>query len=190
MRDFIEIYENVFSKEFCDDAIKFFNKSEELGLTLKRPEPAAVEDKSYFLGAATSSSNELDLKRTPLMETFNRVFWELCYPKYKDKYTALHKHDDHGNFEVKLQKTKPYEGYHTWHSEQMCRATSTRLLVWTIYLNEEFEAGETEFLYQQRRIKPTMGSLCIFPASFTHTHRGNPPIGGDKYIITGWLEYL
>lgn len=26
-------------------------------------------------------------------------------------------------------------------------------------------------------------------AGFTHTHRGNPPISGTKYIITGWVEF-
>ena len=23
----------------------------------------------------------------------------------------------------------------------------------------------------------------------THVHRGNPPLSGSKYIITGWLEF-
>ena len=26
----------------------------------------------------------------------------------------------------------------------------------------------------------------MFPAGFTHTHRGNPPIGNPKYIATSW----
>ena len=30
------------------------------------------------------------------------------------------------------------------------------------------------------------GDLLIFPAAFTHTHRGNPPLGGVKYIATTW----
>ena len=28
----------------------------------------------------------------------------------------------------------------------------------------------------------------IFPAGFMHTHRGNPPISNDKYILTGWFS--
>ena len=28
--------------------------------------------------------------------------------------------------------------------------------------------------------------VIIFPAGFTHVHRGNPPIGGTKYIATTW----
>ena len=57
-----------------------------------------------------------------------------------------------------------------------------------IYLNDDFENGETEFLYQQTRITPKEGKFIIFPCSWPWTHRGNPPIGGSKYIITSWIE--
>ena len=30
--------------------------------------------------------------------------------------------------------------------------------------------------------------MVIWPAGFTHCHRGNPPLDRDKYILTGWLE--
>jgi len=58
-----------------------------------------------------------------------------------------------------------------------------------IYLNDVEEGGETEFLYYARRIKPTQGTLLIWPAYFTHAHRGNPPLSNTKYIITGWIEF-
>tara|TARA_R110000868_G_scaffold16539_1_gene73910 strand:+ start:347 stop:526 length:180 start_codon:yes stop_codon:yes gene_type:complete len=58
-----------------------------------------------------------------------------------------------------------------------------------LYLNDVEEGGETELLYQSRRIKPQKGTLTMFPASFTHTHRGNPPLSNDKYIVTGWVEF-
>jgi len=57
-----------------------------------------------------------------------------------------------------------------------------------LYLNDNFEGGETEFIYQKDRIKPRKNRLLIWPAAYTHVHRGNPPINGDKYIITGWVE--
>lgn len=84
-------------------------------------------------------------------------------------------------------------GYPYWHCEFYPRAGSAdplhRVLLWTIYLNDGFGAGETEFLYQQRRIVPKTGSLLIAPAGFTHTHRGNRPTGGDKYIATSWILF-
>jgi len=84
-------------------------------------------------------------------------------------------------------------GYPYWHCEQYPRMDGGealhRAVLWTIYLNDGFDAGETEFLYQQRRIRPRTGSLLIAPAAFTHTHRGNRPEGSDKFIATSWILY-
>ena len=63
---------------------------------------------------------------------------------------------------------------------------SRRQFVVQVYLNDDFDGGETEFLYQQRIEEVGAGDVLIFPASFTHTHRGNPPLGGTKYIATSW----
>lgn len=84
-------------------------------------------------------------------------------------------------------------GYPHWHSEiyplHAHAETLHRLLLWTIYLNDVPEAGETEFYYQQRKIRPGAGSLLVAPAGFTHTHRGNTPRGSDKYIATSWILF-
>jgi hypothetical protein len=58
-----------------------------------------------------------------------------------------------------------------------------------VYLNDVEEGGETEFLYQGLKIKPEKGTLVVWPSSYTHVHRGNPPYSNDKYIITGWGQY-
>jgi hypothetical protein len=84
-------------------------------------------------------------------------------------------------------------GYPRWHSEHyplMDYGESLhRVLLWTIYLNDGFREGETEFLYQARKIKPRAGSLLLAPSAFTHTHRGNRPRGRDKYIATSWILF-
>jgi hypothetical protein len=95
---------------------------------------------------------------------------------------------------INLQKYVAGQGgYPYWHCEQYPRRDNGealhRAVLWTIYLNDGFEAGETEFLYQQRKIAPRTGSLLIAPGGFTHTHRGNRPEGGDKYIATSWILY-
>lgn len=84
-------------------------------------------------------------------------------------------------------------GYPYWHCELYPRdprgETLHRHLLWTIYLNDGFGEGETEFLYQQRKIEPKTGALLIAPAAFTHTHRGNRPLRGDKFIATSWILF-
>lgn len=95
---------------------------------------------------------------------------------------------------INLQRyTGGQGGYPYWHCELYPRdpgaETLHRHVLWTIYLNDDFQAGETEFLYQSRRIRPRTGSLLVAPAAFTHTHRGNRPEGGDKYIATSWILF-
>jgi 2OG-Fe(II) oxygenase superfamily len=108
---------------------------------------------------------------------------------------------------INLQKYLADQGgYPYWHSEQYptqqrSRAGSQqpsgdgagdslhRVLLWSVYLNDSFQAGETEFLHQQRLIRPRTGSLLMAPAAFTHTHRGNRAQGGDKYIATSWALF-
>ena len=84
-------------------------------------------------------------------------------------------------------------GYPYWHCELYPRDASAetlhRHLLWTLYLNDGFEEGETEFLFQQLKVKPRTGSLLIAPTAFTHTHRGNRPQNGDKFIATSWILF-
>ncbi len=95
---------------------------------------------------------------------------------------------------INLQRyTADKGGYPYWHCELFPRDeqcdTLHRHLLWTLYLNDEFSEGETEFLYQGRKVTPRTGSLLIAPAAFTHTHRGNMPRGGTKYIATSWILF-
>ena len=89
-----------------------------------------------------------------------------------------------------LQKTEPLGGYHSFHCENDAWRNRNRTLTWMIYLNDVEEGGETEFLYQQLKIKPKRNTCVIWPGSFTHLHRGNPPISGTKYILTGWFASM
>lgn len=95
---------------------------------------------------------------------------------------------------INLQRyTAGQGGYPYWHCELYPKDASAdtlhRHVLWTLYLNDDFDAGETEFLYQSRKIVPKTGSLLIAPAAFTHTHRGNRPERGDKYIATSWILF-
>lgn len=95
---------------------------------------------------------------------------------------------------LNIQKyLKSSGGYPHWHSEvypkdEKCEPLH-RVLAFQFYLNDVAKGGETEFYYQQRKVESKAGRMIIFPAGFTHTHRGNKPESGDKYIITSWVLY-
>ena len=109
----------------------------------------------------------------------------ICLEEYIEWYPFLGDWNFHSSGCL-LQKTEPTQGYHSFHSETSELSNASRTLVWSVYFNDVAEGGETEFLYQKQKIKPKSGRIVIFPGSFTHLHRGNPPYE-TKYIATGWL---
>jgi len=188
--NFIEVY-SVFDKEFCDYAIEIFEHVNSHGLCLNRQQKDKVskvykDDLAVHFPVFDFALQHLSAE---LVQKFDIPFMNEAVQPYYDKYSQLREMGGLRYYEAKMQKTEPGQGYHVWHCEAEDREVQQRVLAWTVYLNDNFDAGETEFLYQQYRYKPKMGDVVIFPAAFTHTHRGNPPIGGTKYIITGWLEF-
>ena len=82
-------------------------------------------------------------------------------------------------------------GYFAWHAEVSPGDPSGeplhRVLPFMVYLNDVDEGGETEWHHQGLRLKPRRGTLVMWPAYFTHTHRGLVPKSSDKYIVTSWI---
>jgi hypothetical protein len=185
---FIGIFENAFSKEYCEGLIKDYDIAIEAGFGRTR------QDKETFNKLEKADMqlfNELNNIQIPITSVaqFNEVFWGKCYPMYEQEFPALKDSGGHSSYSFKMQKTNLREGYHIWHYESGHRMLCHRLLAWMLYLNDVEEGGETEFLYQSLRVKPKQGTLLIWPAAFTHTHRGNPPLSNPKYVVTGWTEF-
>jgi hypothetical protein len=185
---FIGIFENAFSKEYCEDLIKAYDTAIEAGYGRTRQDE---EKLSKLYKADTQLFNLLNNIQIPIpnIAAFNEVFWGKCYPLYEKELPSLKESGRHSSYSFKMQKTGLREGYHIWHYESGDREMCNRLLTWMLYLNDVEEGGETEFLYQSMRVKPKQGTLLIWPAAFTHTHRGNPPLSNEKYIVTGWTEF-
>ncbi len=97
----------------------------------------------------------------------------------------------HGEFSVpwlKYHIVKPEGGYHAIHSEWSTdRPDFNRILVWHLALTTHQDQGELEFVYQRKRIQARAGQLVMWPAYFTHAHRGNILREGEKHYITGWF---
>lgn len=190
MGDFIKTYPNAFSKEYCNKVIKHFEIAEQGGFTQTRVQrsnhsPADIKDDSYYI-------NEADIDSFVSMEIsrgFNDVLWKQLTPSYIDEFPVIARIAKLKSHSVKVQRTRPGGGYHVWHFEAESSEVRDRILTWQIFLNDIEEGGETEFLYQHVRIKPVTGTAVLFPVSFTHTHRGNPPLTDTKYIMTGWINF-
>lgn len=190
--DFIEVYDNIVSPEFCDQAIAHYTALEQTRRAYSRQEAenASPQDKSGGVSFLTDNPNLQKFDVTgEILHQFHNASAE-CYHHYAEKFGILSTFNLTMNHNVQLQKTPRSGGYHVWHCEHGGPAVSNRALFVQLYLNTIDDGGETEFLYQSKRINAVQGRLLICPAGFTHTHRGNPPLKGNKFTINSWIEFV
>ena len=180
---FIKVYENAMSEQLMQELIAWADKpSEKLVIAAE-----SSGDTQFHKGKLGREDRQKFLKFSnfDLMVRCNQEIseWLVDYSKLFPGVQGAISH------EVKLQKTPVKGGYSVWHSEQGAGGASTRVISWLLYLNDVEDGGETEFLYQGFKQKATKGTLVVWPAAYTHTHRGNPPYSNEKYVITGWGHF-
>ena len=117
-----------------------------------------------------------------LQKSFEEYCSEYECGKFKDNIKLR----ERPNF----QYYKPGAGFKKWHTErtivnadQACRA-----FVFMTYLNDVPEGG-TDFFYQQLTIPAKKGLTIIWPAEWTHTHKGQITKKHEKMIFTGWFSF-
>lgn len=187
--NFIGMYRDVYPDGFCNHVINEFERLLQSGAcsdrqTVENITKTRKEDFNYFMNIRSNPMS-------PFNDTcVNQIFLtglQNCFDDYVDEFDILKDYNLRCTT-LKMQKTEPGAGYHVWHAEQGRDVDASRCLVYSAYLNNIDEAGETEFLYQKLRIPPKENTMVIWPAAFTHTHRGNVVHGNkSKYIITGWF---
>jgi len=66
---------------------------------------------------------------------------------------------------------------------------SNRYLVFLWYLNNVPGGGQTVFPDQRLAVSPEQGRLLVFPPYWMFPHAGEPPVGGDKFILSTYLLF-
>jgi hypothetical protein len=192
-KDFIAVYTGVYPQGYCQHLISEFERLVTSGAGYNRQQgegaPKHIKNDTQ-LNLNFGVHNGKDFNGVSVTKIFFDGL-QRCYDEYTEQFSVLHGDKVIGTA-MKMQKTDPGGGYHVWHSEQGNGDHAERVLVYMLYLNtlEKEHAGETEFLYQQRRIQPIENTMVMWPAAFTHAHRGNTVFGDrSKYIVTGWFYY-
>lgn len=192
-KGFIGVYDDVYPEGYCQHLINEFDRMELAGAGLNRKQSDGSprhekNDHQINISLRGHETNYFNGENVVNL-FFNGL--QRCYEEYVSMYSTL----QHGKIRgttMKLQRTGATGGYHVWHHEQGNDEHANRVLVYMLYLNtlEPQQAGETEFLYQQERYRPKENQLLIWPAAYTHAHRGNAVFGErSKYIVTGWFYY-
>jgi len=185
LQDHIGIFDNYFTDELSDKYRNYFDKIISSEST-NRNTLKYVQDKHFSI---ITNLYNYNLNINYIGGDFQKVFWTDIYPKYIEKYPILKEFNQHRILDLNIQKTKKGQGYHKWHCEMTDSNSRNRIMAISLYLNTVDKGGETEFLNQSLRVEPVKNRFVMFPVTYTHVHRGNPPLSGTKYIISGWVEF-
>ena len=182
--NYIGVYDNSLSKQDCQVLLNQFEKSpqQEGGfytagnfyIDHNYKKSIELKNTNFENGSVISS-----IIRPPLIDCITQYMEE--YPSLK--YIETFGIEDHYNFQ---KYDGEDDGYKVWHSDAGNPVCSNRILVWMFYLNKA-KSG-TEFMHYGI-VDAKVGRCAIWPAGFTHAHKGVIPNKGVKYIVTGWVSF-
>jgi hypothetical protein len=139
----------------------------------------------------TVSPKEIKL---PGNEVFEKYFHNLfsCYKDYVLQWPFLSVFPENlqvGKFN--LQRYQSGQHFQSMHAERTSLETLHRVFAWMTYLNDVDvkEGGSTFFSHYGLEVQPRKGLTLIWPAEWTHAHKGNLLNADSKYIITGWMHF-
>lgn len=189
--DFIERYE--LDIETCDELVDYFwsHKDEHsAGRTHGGLNPEAKEsmDMTVFPPRVQKMAGQ---DEPPCFVKY-RKHLSTCIGSYVDKFSYIKEGCSIGLTEpYNIQWYKKGGGFKIYHYERcgFFDRTVKRLLVFMTYLNTVPDGG-TEFKYYNHIETAVKGKTIIWPADWTHTHRGQISNSHEKIIATGWITYL
>jgi len=188
--DFIGIYDNAISSDNCKEIIKWFETESTHSL---RRGVVMFKDGTGRIDTKVKSDWEVDPYKTIFS---NNSFVDiiirdaLCKytPVYRESYPSVDVIDPWNVCDIyNIQKYDPGDGYHAEHCENCNDATTSRVMAWMVYLNTVTDEGGTYFNAYDKTLEAKEGRLVIWPAYFTHTHKGVVSKTQTKYIATGWF---
>ncbi len=175
-------------ENLCDDIINYFNSNTNLHQKGNVGHGSVEEEYDIKPLSDVKNSTDLYVSQFEGQDPFTkyRDLLQQCLNVYMKKYTHV---DECKKFNINepynIQYYKPNEGFKKWHFEDANRLD--RLLVFMTYLND-CDDGGTEFKYQNLITPAKKGLTLIWPANWTHTHKGQISKTKEKYIVTGWYS--
>jgi hypothetical protein len=199
------VYDNVISPEMCktilstvsdgeyEKSITYWDKAIE---SIKSTLPEDYVKPNYRI------SNQVFISGTPKLKELDHALFKLFdfgVKKYIDLMiqtglgicletsNALIINEDDGYVLLKYTPGGKYD----IHYDQAVHENKTkgaRIVSSILYLNDDFQGGETYFKYQDYTVQPKPGRLVFFPSTYTHPHAALPIKEGVKYAVVTWFR--
>lgn len=174
-------------ENICDDLVEFYQNDKTFPITRGCVGTVGniktdVKD-SYDMAIPVNHSDSRILNYCTQLQKCAELYckkYEYAHADHSTSWTVIEN--------MILQFYKPNGGFKLFHYEND-GIHAYRHLVFMTYLND-VPGGGTEFKYQNLITPAVKGLTIIWPAVWTHTHRGQISKEYEKYIITGWFSFV
>ena len=173
----------------CNELIGYFESNQskqKIGVTAGGQD---LESKN-----STDITISINDTKLPGNEVFQWYFNELfsCYKDYSIQWPFLTTFANNlqiGSFA--LLRYQSGQHFQRNHTERSNLRNLHRVFAWMTYLNDVDveDGGATIFTHYDLAIQPKKGLTLIWPAEWTHAHKGQLLNANSKYIISGWMHF-
>ena len=186
--DKIYEYPNFLSDNECNKIIELSKKN------IKRSTVITDESKEEISNVRTSSNTFLKNHIDPLLEKIDNSINSITginKGKYEDLQIVNYKPEQ--LYEAHWDACDPYYDKRCINDN---KRGGLRFATFIIYLNDNFNEGETEFPLLNKKIKPEKGKAVLFfnldnyllKRKENSKHAGLPPKDGEKWMCNKWIR--
>ena len=181
MKKYIRTYDNVLTKDQCQQLIQKFEASSDQQVRTE------LENHRHF--------TEININHHKDWEGFVLGLYDKFKPyveRYKkDCNIQFNQWPEKYGFEQMRFKKYNADGVDEFksHVDVGDYNSARRFLVFLLYLDDN-EQGQTGFDEYNIKVQPEPGRLLMFPPMWTYLHTAYKPKDKPKYIIGSYLHYL
>jgi hypothetical protein len=190
----IAVYENVLDnyEEHIQD-VNYLVNDNSLGIKFKEATVLGTaegtsSERTPVRSLARTNSNlhisaDFDVEKlTELENLYNDIVFT-GLKSYKEMFSIVEDVYNPENFQLLKYEVGQY-----FHSHYDSYPAVNRSISVLIYLNDDYEGGEIEFVNFDIKIKPKAGTLIMFPSNYPYRHIAHPVISGTKYAVSTFLH--
>ena len=179
---FIRVYDNILTHKECKLILDEYAESKEwydamVGGGVKKDNVRKCEIAHISLKEVISKNEEIRKKIDTLI--FDKAGGAAS--QYIQEFPHCNISTDSGYDLLRYKEG----GFYTIHTDNY--KDRPRTVAMSLMLNDDYDGGEIAFFEREHIIKPSAGSVVIFPANFMYPHEIMPVLAGTRYAIITWF---
>lgn len=183
LRDYVRVYENVLSKEFCDETVK--------QLQSVKWQPHAFYDSAKRQLFTHEHDLSLSYEDIPNKQSMNDLVGKMLqFYVYGDNWTIPKWFEGCSDWSrVRFNRYLPQTlmKNHCDHIQSLFDGERKGVPILSVLgaLNDDYEGGELIF-WETQEVELKAGSIMVFPSNFLYPHKVSPVKSGVRYSYVSW----